>query len=98
FMRDPNTWFPRLGRSTYGVLQPADMDLTFHIPSRYRLASIGRLVESRTDDALGLGAAHRRGIVQCGGIRRVGDSRSTDPPGHAAGEHRGPSRAPGGGF
>ena len=49
FMRDPNTWFPRLGRSTYGVLQPADMDLTFHIPSRYRLASIGRLVESRTD-------------------------------------------------
>ena len=49
FMRDPNTWFPRLGRSTYGALQPADMDLTFHTPSRYRLASIGRLVGVRTD-------------------------------------------------
>jgi Peptidase family M1 domain len=49
FMRDPNTWFPRLGPATYGDLQAADMDLTFHSPSRYRLASIGRLVESRTD-------------------------------------------------
>jgi len=52
FMRDPNTWFPRLGLSTYGASQPADMDLTFHAPSRYRLASIGRLVESRTDGAV----------------------------------------------
>ena len=52
FMRDPNTWFPRLGLSTYGASQPADMDLTFHTPSRYRLASIGRLVESRTDGAV----------------------------------------------
>jgi len=52
FMRDPNTWFPRLGRAAYGATQPADMDLTFHTPSRYRLASIGRLVESRTDGAV----------------------------------------------
>jgi len=51
-MRDPNTWFPRLGSPTYGALQAADMDLTFHTPDRYRLASIGRLVESRTDGAV----------------------------------------------
>ena len=49
FMRDPNTWFPRVGPATYGASQPADMDLTFHSPSRYRLASIGRLVDSHTD-------------------------------------------------
>ena len=52
FMRDPNTWFPRLGLPTYGAMQAADMDLTYHSPGRYRLASIGRLVESRTDGAV----------------------------------------------
>lgn len=52
FMRDPNTWFPRLGLPTYGAQQAADMDLTFHTPGQYRLASIGRLVESRTDGAV----------------------------------------------
>ncbi len=49
FMRDPNTWFPRPSPSTYGATQPADMDLTFHSPSRYHLASVGRLVESHAD-------------------------------------------------
>jgi peptidase M1-like protein len=49
FMKDPDTWFPRRDRATYGTLQAADMDMTFHSPSRYRLASVGRLVESRTD-------------------------------------------------
>jgi peptidase M1-like protein len=48
-MRDPNTWFPRLAPARYGELEAADMDLTFHTPSKYRLACIGRLVESRTD-------------------------------------------------
>jgi len=52
FMQDPDTWFPRLGPATYGGLQAADMDLTFRSPSQYRLASIGRLVESRTDGAI----------------------------------------------
>jgi len=49
FIRDPNTWFPRLGVPSYGSLQTADMDLTFHTPNKYRLASIGRLVESRVE-------------------------------------------------
>jgi hypothetical protein len=48
-MKDPNTWFPRGARSSYGELQAADMDLTFHTPSKYQFASIGRLVESHTD-------------------------------------------------
>lgn len=49
YMRDPNTWFPRLARATYGELQAADMDLMFHTPSKYRFATIGRLVDSQTD-------------------------------------------------
>ncbi len=43
YVKTPTTWFPR-----YGELA-ADVDLTFHAPKRYRLASIGRLVESRVD-------------------------------------------------
>ena len=49
FMRAPGTWFPRIGAPAYGSLQAGDMDLTFHTPSRYHFASIGRLVESRVD-------------------------------------------------
>ena len=49
FMKDPDTWFPRFNNVTYGALQAADMDMTFHSPSRYRFASVGRLVESRTE-------------------------------------------------
>ena len=43
YVKTPTTWFPR-----YGHLA-ADVDLTFHAPKRYRLASIGRLVDSHTD-------------------------------------------------
>ena len=49
FMKDPETWFPRFGDVTYGDLPAADMDMTFHSPSRYRFATVGRLVESHTD-------------------------------------------------
>jgi hypothetical protein len=43
YVKTPTTWFPR-----YGDLA-GDVDLTFHTPKRYRLASIGRLVDSRVD-------------------------------------------------
>ncbi len=43
YVKTPTTWFPR-----YGDLA-ADVDLTFHTPKRYRLASIGKLVDSRVD-------------------------------------------------
>jgi hypothetical protein len=43
YVKTPTTWFPR-----YGELA-ADVDLTFHTPKRYRLASIGKLVDSRVD-------------------------------------------------
>ena len=49
FMKAPSTWFPRVGAPTYGGTQAADMDLTFHTPGNYRFASIGRLIESRTE-------------------------------------------------
>ena len=49
FMKDPETWFPRVDDVTYGAVQAADMDMTFHSPSRYRFAAVGRLVESHTD-------------------------------------------------
>lgn len=44
YVKTPTTWFPR-----YGELRPADADLVFHTPKRYRFASIGRLIESRID-------------------------------------------------
>lgn len=49
FIKDPSTWFPRLGSPTYGSLQATDMDLTFHTPRRYQFVSIGRLVESQVE-------------------------------------------------
>jgi hypothetical protein len=44
FIKATGTWFPR-----YSFWQPADMELTFRTPSRYRFASIGRTVESRVE-------------------------------------------------
>lgn len=44
FVKTSQTWFPR-----YGAEQPAIMDLTFHVPKRYRLVSVGRLMDSRVD-------------------------------------------------
>jgi Peptidase family M1 domain len=40
FVKTSYSWFPRYGE------RAADVDLTFHTPKRYRLASIGRLVGS----------------------------------------------------
>jgi len=42
YVKSSYDWFPRYGA------QPADVDLTFHTSQRYRLASIGRLVDSYT--------------------------------------------------
>ncbi len=42
YVKDSYDWFPRYGS------QPADVDLTFHTSQRYRLASIGKLVDSYT--------------------------------------------------
>jgi len=44
FVKSSYDWFPRYGH------RAADVDLTFHTPQRYHLASIGRLVESHTED------------------------------------------------
>ena len=49
FLKSASLWFPRYGAPTYGSGQAADMDLTFHTPAHYLLASSGRLVESRVD-------------------------------------------------
>lgn len=45
FVKSSTWWFPRYGLPP----QAAEVDLTFHAPKRYRLASIGQLVESRLD-------------------------------------------------
>ena len=42
FVKSSYSWFPRYGAGA------ADVDLTFHTAQRYRLASIGKLVESAT--------------------------------------------------
>jgi hypothetical protein len=44
YVKDPTTWFPR-----YNVLEPVDVDLTFHTPKRYAFASVGRLIESHIE-------------------------------------------------
>ena len=49
FVKTSDMWFPRYGYRGYDAGQTADMDLTFHTPTKFRLASIGRLVESRVD-------------------------------------------------
>src|SRR5204863_5732952 len=43
FVKTSYSWFPRYGE------RAADVDLTFHTPKRYRLASIGRLLESSVE-------------------------------------------------
>jgi Peptidase family M1 domain len=49
FLKSAALWFPRYGIPTYGSGQAADMDLTFHAPAKYLLASSGRLVDSRVE-------------------------------------------------
>ncbi|HYT05640.1 MAG TPA: M1 family aminopeptidase [Gemmatimonadales bacterium] len=46
FVKASQTWFPRYAAANprYADWQAADMDLTFHTPTRYRFASVGRLV------------------------------------------------------
>jgi peptidase M1-like protein len=44
FLRETETWYPR-----YDFWENAAVELTFHIPDRFQLASIGRLIESRVD-------------------------------------------------
>lgn len=44
FIRDTETWFPRSA-----FWEDTAVELTFHIPSRFQLASIGRLIDSRLD-------------------------------------------------
>ena len=44
FIKATSTWYPR-----YSFRQPAAMDLTFRTPSDLRFASVGRLVETRTE-------------------------------------------------
>lgn len=43
FVKSSYNWFPRYGG------QAADVDLTFHTPKRYRLASIGRMLDSHLE-------------------------------------------------
>ena len=43
YVKSSYAWFPRYGD------QAANVDLTFHAPKRYRVASIGQLVESHLD-------------------------------------------------
>src|SRR2546430_13493025 len=47
FIKSSYSWFPRFGDG-FGD-RAADVDLIFHAPKRYRLASIGRLVGSSVE-------------------------------------------------
>ena len=44
FIKSTSTWYPR-----YSFEQSAAVDLTFHTPKAFKFASIGRLVDSRTE-------------------------------------------------
>jgi len=41
YIKSTSTWFPR-----YSFWQAAEMDMTFHTPTKYRFSSIGRLQDS----------------------------------------------------
>jgi hypothetical protein len=47
YIKNSQTWFPRY--STSWGWAPTNVELTFHTPTQYRLASIGRLAESHTE-------------------------------------------------
>ena len=51
YVKEPETWFPRYAPADprYADLAATAPELTFHAPARYRLAAVGRLVESRVD-------------------------------------------------
>ncbi len=47
YIKDSQTWFPRYPAS-WGWY-PTNVELTFHTPTQYRLASVGRLAASHTE-------------------------------------------------
>src|SRR5262249_47015685 len=44
FIKSTGVWFPR-----YGNADATDVTLTFHTPTKYQFATIGKLVDSRVD-------------------------------------------------
>ena len=68
-------WFPRYGR------QSADVDLTFHSPKRYRLASIGKLVDTHLegDVVTSHWATERPADQVCFSLGDVDEFKITDP-------------------
>jgi hypothetical protein len=54
FVKESQTWFPRFAPADprYADLPGARVELTFHTPKRYHLASVGHLVSSQLDGDL----------------------------------------------
>ncbi len=75
FVKTPYSWFPRYGE------QPAGVDLTFHTPKRYRLASIGRLVDSHLegDVVTSHWATVRPADQVCFSLGELDEFKITDP-------------------
>ena len=75
YVKSSYDWFPRYGG------QPADVDLTFHTSQRYRLASIGRLVDSHTtgDMVTTHWTTERPADQVCFSVGELSEFQITDP-------------------
>ena len=75
FVKSSYDWFPRYGG------QSADVDLTFHTSQRYRLASIGRLVDSHTtgDMVTTHWTTERPADQVCFSVGELNEFKITDP-------------------
>ena len=75
YVKSSYDWFPRYGS------QPADVDLTFHTSQRYRLASIGRMVDSSTkgDMVTTHWTTERPADQVCFSVGELSEFKITDP-------------------
>lgn len=46
YVKSAQTWFPRYATASSAGWPETNVELTFHVPTRYRVASIGRLADS----------------------------------------------------
>jgi hypothetical protein len=75
YVKTPVTWFPRYR------YRAATVDLTFHTPTRYRLASVGRLLDAHVEDDVA--TTHWRTVLPadqvCFSLGEYDEFKITDP-------------------
>ena len=75
-VRDCSEWYPR-----YDFWQPADMDLTYRVPSAYQFSSVGHLADSTHsgDTVITHWRTERPTVWACFNVGRMGERHIADP-------------------